>query len=137
MTGISVEDQLNKLHACVCVCVCVSVCVCSVISLCSSINCSPPGSSVHESLQARTLEWVASLLQKILSKGSSQSRDRTHISQVSALAGSILYHRAIWESQTSLRGSKSNRFFFVPVVLPSRDHWKEVVYCTLVYKYTI
>ena len=103
------------------------MCVCaqSYLTLCSSINCSPPGSFVRESLQARTLEWVASPLQKILSKGSSQSRDRTHISQVSALAGSILYHRAIWESQTSLRGSKSNRFFLVPVVLiPSRDHWK-------------
>ena len=31
----------------------------SGLSLCDSMNCSPPGSSVHGILQARTLEWVA------------------------------------------------------------------------------
>ena len=28
-------------------------------TLCNSMECSPPGSSVHEILQARILEWVA------------------------------------------------------------------------------
>ena len=28
-------------------------------TLCDPMDCSPPGSSVHESLQARILEWVA------------------------------------------------------------------------------
>ena len=28
-------------------------------TLCNPVNCSPPGSSVHGLLQARTLEWVA------------------------------------------------------------------------------
>ena len=28
-------------------------------TLCNSMNCSPPGSSIHEIFQARTLEWVA------------------------------------------------------------------------------
>ena len=28
-------------------------------TLCNPMNCSPPGSSVHEILQARILEWVA------------------------------------------------------------------------------
>ena len=28
-------------------------------TLCNSMNCSPPGSSAHEILQARILEWVA------------------------------------------------------------------------------
>ena len=28
-------------------------------TLCGSMNCSPPGSSMHEIIQARTLEWVA------------------------------------------------------------------------------
>ena len=33
---------------------------CLVISnLCDPMDCSPPGSSVHGILQARTLEWVA------------------------------------------------------------------------------
>ena len=35
------------------------------------MDCSPPGSSVHEILQARILEWVA----VPFSRGSSQSRD--------------------------------------------------------------
>ena len=29
------------------------------LTLCDPMNCSPPGSSVHETLQARILEWVA------------------------------------------------------------------------------
>ena len=42
----------------------------------------PPGSSVHGISQARILEWVAISF----SRGSSQSRDQTSISYVSALA---------------------------------------------------
>ena len=39
----------------------VSVCGCvfSHSGLCNSRDCSPTGSSVHEILQARILEWVA------------------------------------------------------------------------------
>ena len=41
----------------------VSLLECSVaqlcLTLCNSMDCSPPGSSVHEILQARILEWVA------------------------------------------------------------------------------
>ena len=40
------------------------------------VDCSLPGSSVHRILQARILEWVAISF----SRGSSQPRDRTHIS---------------------------------------------------------
>ena len=45
-------------------------------TLCDPMDCSPPGSSVHGIFQARILEWVAMLS----SRGSSQSRDRIHIS---------------------------------------------------------
>ena len=31
----------------------------SCATLCDPMDCSPPGSSVHEVLQARILEWVA------------------------------------------------------------------------------
>ena len=44
---------------------------CSVVS--DSMNCSPPGSSVHGIIQAGILEWVA----MSSSRGSFQSRDRT------------------------------------------------------------
>ena len=33
--------------------------VTSVVPVCDPRDCSPPGSSVHGILQARTLEWVA------------------------------------------------------------------------------
>ena len=35
-------------------------------TLCEPKDCSLPGFSVHRILQARTLEWVAKLLQKII-----------------------------------------------------------------------
>ena len=45
-------------------------------TLCDPKDCSPPGSSVHGSLQARILEWVA----MPSSRGSSQLKDRNCIS---------------------------------------------------------
>ena len=37
-------------------------------TLCDPIDCSPPGFSVHGILQARKLEWVATLIQGILKR---------------------------------------------------------------------
>ena len=54
--------------------------------------CSPPGSSVHGILQARILQRVAISF----SRGSSQSRDWTHISCIGRW---ILYHCTNWEAQ--------------------------------------
>ena len=47
-------------------------------TLCDSVDCSLPGSSVHGILQARILEWVAISF----SRGSSQPRDRTQVSRI-------------------------------------------------------
>ena len=44
------------------------------------MDCSPPGSSVHEIFQARILEWVAISF----SRASSRPRDRTHVSCTAA-----------------------------------------------------
>ena len=49
-------------------------------TLCDPMDCSLPGSSVHEILQARLLEWVAFPSSKV----SSQPSDQT---QVSCIAG--------------------------------------------------
>ena len=46
-------------------------------TLCDPMTCSLPASSVHGILQVRILEWVA----VPFSRGSSQLRDRTHITQ--------------------------------------------------------
>ena len=50
-------------------------CTQSCPNLCGSMNCRPAGSSTHGILQARILKWVAISY----SRGSSQSRDQTHI----------------------------------------------------------
>ena len=42
-------------------------------TLCDPMDCNPPGSSVHEILQARILEWVVISF----SRESSRLRDRT------------------------------------------------------------
>ena len=53
-----------------CVCVCVLVAQ-SCLTLCNTMDCSPPGSSVHGILQAGILEWVAIPF----SRGSPQPRE--------------------------------------------------------------
>ena len=50
------------------------------IGLCNSMDCNPPGSSVHGLLQTRILEWVAILF----SKGSSWPRDWTWVSCIAS-----------------------------------------------------
>ena len=47
-------------------------------TLCHPMDCNPPGSSIHGSLQARVLEWVAIFL----SRESSWPRDRTWVSRI-------------------------------------------------------
>ena len=48
------------------------------LTLCDPMDCSLPGSSVHEIFQARILEWVAISF----SRGSSQPGDRTWVSHI-------------------------------------------------------
>ena len=65
------------------------LCLCEVAQscpiLCDPVDCSPPGSSVHGILQARILEWVAISF----SRGSSQPRDRTHVSHIAGRCFSL------------------------------------------------
>ena len=49
-------------------------------TLCDSMDCSPPSSSVHRIFQARKLEWVA----MSFSRGSSPPRDLTLVSILQA-----------------------------------------------------
>ena len=67
----------------------------SCLTLCDSMDCSLPGSSVHGILQARILEWVAGPS----FRGSSWPRDQTHISYIyPALAGRFFTTSATWEA---------------------------------------
>ena len=56
-------------------------------TLCNPMDCSLPGSSVHNILQARILDWVAIPF----SRGSSWPRDQTCISYISCIGSRVLY----------------------------------------------
>ena len=58
------------------------------LTLWDPMHCNPKSSYVHGILQARILEWVA----MPSSRGSSQIRDRTHVSYISCIGRQILYH---------------------------------------------
>ena len=79
---------------CVCVCVCIQLCP----TCCNPMECSLPGSSDHETFQARILEWVAISY----SRGSSRPRDQSHVSCFSHTGRWILYHCAPWDAHKGL-----------------------------------
>ena len=63
------------------------------------MDCSPSGSSVHEILQARILEWVAISF----SRASSQSRDQTWVSHIASSlyrlshqSSRLIHKRLLW-----------------------------------------
>ena len=64
----------------------------SSLTLCSPMNCSPLGSSVHRILQAIILEWIVIPF----SRGSSQPRDQT---QVSFIAGRFF---TVWATMVGI-----------------------------------
>ena len=116
---------------CVCVCVCVWACVpaCSVarlyLTLCDPMDCSPPGSSIHEILQARIPEWVAISS----SRGSSWPSDWTWVYCVSCTGRWILCCCTVAQSCLTLRDPMdcSTPGFPVPQHLPEfaqvHVHW--------------
>ena len=70
-----------------------SACACAnslqfCLALCSTMDCSPLGSSILGILQAIILEWVA----LPSSRGSSWLRDQTCVSDVSCIGRWVLYH---------------------------------------------
>ena len=88
---MAVRNFLNELTVCVCACLVAQSCPTS----CIPMDGSPPGSSVHGVLQARTLEWALEWVGMPSSRGSSLPRDRTWVSCISRWA---LYHWATYES---------------------------------------
>ena len=67
---------------------------------CDPMDCSPPGSSVHGTSQARMLEWVAISI----ARGSFQPRDQTHIF---CTGRKILYRWATREAPSKGQKCKS------------------------------
>ena len=79
-------NKLRCMHACY---------DASVLTLCNTMDFSPPGSSVHGLLQARVLGWVA----MASSQESSQPRDWTCVSFIGRW---VLYHQWHLESHSEL-----------------------------------
>ena len=73
---------------------------------------SPPGSSVHEILQAGILEWVAISF----SRGSSQPRDQTYVSCTAGKFCTIWTNReahlamaTVYQDETGIGGPRSDQ----------------------------
>ena len=94
----------------------------SCVWLCATLwTVAPPGSSVHGILQARILVWVG----MPFSKGSSQPRDRTHISQSPALAGGFFTTSPTWETPKCAY----TQLFWVPYSFFVFCWWKRLSRC--------
>ena len=79
----------------------IGLCACSqsCLTLCDPMDCSPPGSSVHGILQARTLQWVV----MPSSRGSSQPRNQTRSSWVSCIGNRNALIQTKYFSVVSIR----------------------------------
>ena len=77
----------------------------SCLTLCNTMDCNPPDSSVHGILQARILEWVAISS----SRGSSQPRHPTLISYVSCISRRVLYCWATREANIVVAAAAAGR----------------------------
>ena len=76
--------EINKILL-VSIMQCASKSLQSCPTLCNSMDCSLPGSSLHEILQARTLEWYARL------QGIFPTQEPACL-RSPAMAGRVLYH---------------------------------------------
>ena len=91
-------------------------CCCCLVSqscptLCNPMDYSPPGSSVHGILQARTLEWVAIPS----SRGSSWPRDQT---QVSLTAGRFF---TLWATREAQEYWSGYRLSLLQEIFPNQE----------------
>ena len=82
---------------------------------------SPPGSSLHEILQARILDWIAMLS----SKGSSQLRDQTYV---------FCVHRSWQASSLSVVPSLPGSFYFCVQIMYIYIYLCKYL-CKYIYKY--
>ena len=90
-TAFNLIDSLSVYCFSLCFLLC-CLCMCWVAQSCPTLSnatdWSPPGSCIHGIFQARILEWVATSY----SRGSSQPRDWSHVSYISCIDYSPLWH---------------------------------------------
>ena len=68
----------------------------SCLTLCDLMDCSPPGSSVHEIFQARTLEWEWIAIS--FSRGFPDPGIKLVFSEATTLAGGFFTTSTTWEA---------------------------------------
>ena len=84
-------------------------------TLCDHMDCSLPGSSVHEIFQARVLKWVAISF----SRGSSQPRDQIQASHIVGRYFTIWAREVGWSKNYPKRKVYSNKFY----LKKQEKHW--------------
>ena len=103
-------------------------------TLCDTMDCSLPDSSVHGHFQTRILEWVAISF----SRGSSLHRDPIHIFCVSGFGRQILCYCATWALQSESESSSPCPILCDPMTLThqaplsmefSRQEWESWLSC--------
>ena len=99
----------------------------SCLTLCNSMDCSPLGSSVHEILQARILEWVTISF----TRGSTPPRDQ---SCNSCTGKQILYHWDTWEALWLRVNKKVMCCFYIFVGLLTFNMWRSAAIILVVKK---
>ena len=110
------------------VCMCACVCVCSVaqscLTLCHSMDCSLPGSSVYGIFQAKILEQVTISS----SRGSSRCRDWSCISCVSRIGRWILYHWILCQLGSPIHKHTHTQLTHFAVYLKLTQHCKSTTH---------
>ena len=86
-THLALKSLLPSVQMSSCAVLCLVTQSC--LTFCNPMDCSPPGSSVHEIFQARILDWVA----MPSFRGSSQPRDRTQVSHIAGRFFTVSAHQ--------------------------------------------
>ena len=100
----------------------------SCLTLYDPVDCSPPGLSVHGTLQARILGRVVMLF----SRKSSWPRDQTHVTVSPASAGRFFTTSATWEAQFQVYNIVIQYFYAL-----QNDHHNKSSYPLSLYKVII
>ena len=82
-------------------------------TLCDSVDCSPPGSSIHGILQARILEWVAISF----SRGSSRPRDRNQVSRIAGRCFKLWANIALHKHNTEIKNNIEIKLVLYLIIL--------------------
>ena len=84
------------------------------LTLWNPVDCSPPGYSIHGTLQARLLERAAISFSR---ESSQQPRDRTHVSHASHTGRWILHHCAAWEASCRAVVLKIHTYIYIYIYI--------------------